>query len=396
MQNKCKTIVLGGVVGALLHTPALAQESRSSIEGDNYAIVAPVYDGTTGPVSYLRLFNGSSAASAFELTVVNSDNGITLGAASISVPAGASAQYPVVQAGGANSIFEQASVGASSSNYAVYIQNTTARTGYAHVTYNTSTAAFENHSLCETSLNEELLESGEQALINVHASSLAGNQFPSVVSVHNYEDTTETISVSVSNAVTGASLGQLSWMIEGNSTMTVSASEIESQLGVSPTADEFHLNLVFSRQAGGEVPIQLSHTVRNDAVGGIVNLSAACAVNEDQPEVIQVEVEPSVPVAYCGTVSVAGYSYLPVGFTASITPQGRIEGTMFGQYEGITFELWFGSNFTGTVQGTSWIASGNEGGTGSGSIANGLINGTFFGTDGTTGTLSGSINQCYS
>src|SRR4051812_41276615 len=71
-------------------------EKTSALNGSQYAVIAPVYDGSGGSQSFIRLFNGNATTTTtYSITVVNASNGITLGSASIQVPAHASLQYPL-------------------------------------------------------------------------------------------------------------------------------------------------------------------------------------------------------------------------------------------------------------------------------------------------------------
>lgn len=369
-----------------------ATEKQAVIDGEDYAVVAPIYDGTTGPQSFIRLFNGGDATSTFEITIINSNNGITLGSAAIDVPVNASPQFPVVPASGSNSIFGQAGVATSTGgNYALYIQNTEELSGYVHVTYNPFTVAFENQSLCATPLNQKLAAEDEIVLTNVHTSALASNQFPSILSIHNYADTSQTITIAVSNSATGAAIGQLSESIGANRTLSLSVDEIETELNFSPLSDEVHVNLTFTKPGGGDVPLEINHTVRNSQIDGDVNLTVACAVNPAAATVV--EVEPSVPVAYCGTLTYPPpYSSVPVYFTTAVTPSGTMRGTIYG--EGLGYIV--GGTFSGTVLGTSFTAVSPAGGTASGTIQNGVMSGTFVdvAAGGLVGSLSGSTSSC--
>jgi hypothetical protein len=325
------------------------------------------------------------------VTVVNGNNGITVGAASIQIPSNASKQFVLTPAGGSNSIFSQAGVAVSSgANYALYIQNADTLAGYAHVSYNAGTTLFENNSMCTTPLNRQMYSYNSRVLTNLHTSALAA--YPSIVSLHNYSGALTNLTIAAYDAATGTTIGQFNQAISANSTLTLPVTQIQTQLDFSPTSAQQHINLIITNAAGGLVPIELSHTIRNAHLGGNIDMSVACAVNAPAPTVIQVA--PSVPTGYCGTMQFSfPYTYLPaLGYTMTVTTNGRLEGTLYGENSSYVA----GGAFTGSVSGTSFSAVTSDGSTATGTIQNGSITGTFSSSTGGTGTITGSQNACSS
>ena len=61
---------------------------QAALNGTLYAVEAPLYDGSTGSTSFLRLYGGvSSASSTFTIRIVNATSGANMGnVVTISVP----------------------------------------------------------------------------------------------------------------------------------------------------------------------------------------------------------------------------------------------------------------------------------------------------------------------
>jgi len=369
-----KHLLISG--GAIVFTLALTTytisaevEKLQALDGSQYAVVTPIYDGSNASLSYIRLFNGSASTSMFNVTVVNTNNGFTLGAASIAVPKNASPQYPVTAAGGASSIFDRAGVAVSSgAKYALYIQNSNALAGYAHVTFNPLTSLFENNSVCSNKLNAQ---TSSHVIANVHTSSLASGAYPSAVSIHNYSSGSTTVTIAVNNSATGVSFGQFNRTIAANATIVLSASDIETQLNFTPTSTEPHINVVITKSGGGVAPVKVTHTIVNAQLGGEINMTEACAVNAVAPTVV--EVEPSVPTAYCATVNVSSpVGTFPIYSVISIAPNGRVRFVSSGSKNGYyVYGAGIGTKVGNTVSATSYF----DGSVTSGTIQNGVISG---------------------
>ena len=343
-------------------------ERPLALDGSQYTVIAPVYDGSGGVQSYIRLYNGGTAASTFSVTVLNTTNGLTLGAASIQVPANASIQYPLTSSGGSNSIFAQAGVGASGGSYALYIQNSNTLAGYQHVTYNGGTTLFENNSVCTTPINQQFASSNKQVLTNVHTTRLSG--YPSNIAIHNYASTATTVTLAAYDSATGSAAGQINQTISGNSTLTLGDFQLEGLVGFSPTSSQSHINVVVTNAAGGSLPVRTTQTIRNSSLGGDINMGESCAINAVPPTVVQVA--PSVPTAYCGTISFplsAPYYGAVTYLIAAVAPNGGIQISYFGTYPGGAVV----NSVAGTVTGTSFTTTDGLNGT----IQNGSLIGTF-------------------
>ena len=273
-------LVLGILCVSAWRVEATGIDKQSSLNGANYAVITPVYDGSTGSTSYIRLFNGDSTVNTFSVTVVNAGTGATLGTTSIRVPSYASPQYPLAPAGGSNSIFAQAGVtDQSGTSYALYIQDTDTLSGYEHVTFNNKSSLFENSSLCNSLVNQQLASSNTVALPNVHTSVPTLSSYPSTVSIANYSASSTTVTLTIIDAGTGNTLGTMSETIGANDTLLLPESQIETQIGFYPSSSQYHINILFTNAAGGAPPIEVGQSIVNNQLGGSINMSGACAVN---------------------------------------------------------------------------------------------------------------------
>ncbi len=370
-----------------------AIETRAAIDGTTYAVVAPLYTGATGPASFIRFYNGSSSSTTFNITVVNTSNGITAGTGTVVVPAYASPQYPVLQPStGDPSVFGQAGVTASSgATYALYIQNSNALAGFQHVTFNSTSLLFENNSVCTTPISQQLASSNKLVLTNVHSSTFASN-YPSSITIHNYASTSTVVTLTLRNAATGASIGSYNQTISANGTLTLPETMIESQFAVG--TPPLHFNLEITKSGGGTVPVTATHTIYNSTLKGDINMAEACAVNAVAATVVQAP--QTTPTSYCGTLRFPAaapfpYNVATFSFTATIATNGRIHGTAYANYAGVTD----GATMTGTLTGTNWTAVSSDGLSGSGTVQNGVISGAFSSPYGNI-TVSGTTSACSS
>lgn len=363
-------------------------EKPSALNGSQYAVISPLYDGTGGSMSYIRLFNGQGTTTTFNITVVKADNAIipALGTVSIQVPSHASPQYPLVAAGGSNSIFSQAGVADSpGTTYALYIQDTDPLTGYEHVTFNGITTLFENSSLCTSLVNQQLATNNTVALPNVHTSQIPG--YPSTISIANYSSASTTVTLTIVDAATGNTVGTMNKTIGTNATLLLPESQIESQLNFRPTSAQPHINILFTNAAGGAPPIEVGQSIVNSQLGGAINMSGACAVNP----VSTATATPALPTAYCGIVTYpVPYTSEAVYFTASIAPDGFIYAAVV-DLSGVSAGQ--GEWYSGTLTGTTATLHGSRGDLLTGTLQNGAIRGVFPTPYG-NGSYAGSTTSC--
>ena len=391
--KNCFLAILLAILGDV--APAFADvEKPEALDGSTYAVITPVYDGSSGASSFLRLFNGGTAATTFNVTIVNAANGITLGAAPIQVPANASPQYAMTPTGGANSIFAQAGVSASSTQkYALYIQNTDTLTGYQHVIYAGASQLFVNNSVCTTPMSQQLASSSKQVLTDLFTTQLAAlAPLPTVVTFHNTSASQVIATVRGYDSNSGTLVGQYNQTIGANASVTLTQPQLEQSLGFFPSSSQFQMNIVVTNSTGGTLPVRLTNVVQSAAMGGEVNLSEICAMNAVPATVVQVA--PSVPVAYCGTLSEGAaapfpYNLLQTSFTASVAPSGKIRLDVYGVYG--TFIT--GAQAEGSVSGTTLSMTTSSGNIYTGTIQNGVFTATNYSQIGTS-TLYGNTTAC--
>ena len=269
-------VMVAGITGA-----------SASLNGTLYAEVAPVYDGSNGSTSFLRLFGGvASASSTFTIKVVATTSGATLGTATISVPKDASPQFPF------STILAKANATtAADHGYALYIQNPEATAGYQHVSYNGTSTLFENVSNCAYNLDAAVKAAYPSlVLTNLHTTALAKNTYPTEIDIHNYWNAAITYGVYVYDAGTadssgviragsGALVGSKTYMVFANSSKALSMSQIQSDIGWTPAANQLHANVIVTDVAN-QAPVEvLGAAIVNSNLGGAVNMSEACAVN---------------------------------------------------------------------------------------------------------------------
>lgn len=370
-------------------------ETAAAVNGASYAIIPQLFDGSAGSTSYIRLFNGNSATTTFTVLVINTKNGITVGSAAIQVPAYASPQYPLT--GGSGSIFGLAGVASSTNaSYALYIQDTDVGAGYAHVTYNGVSTLFENQSVCATPINQRLTSVGKQVLTNVHTTALAGNNYPSIISIHNYASAATSVNLAVYDAANGNSIGTLVQTISANGTLTLAESDLETQLGFHPTSSQLHLNIVVTHTSAATAPVTLSETIRNVQLGGEINMSEMCAVNSLSAAVTNPQPASTTPVAYCGTFRFpltfpSPLPFVLYSFTIAVSSTtGRVTGNVYGTYAGSDY----GDYFYGSVSGSSVVMTlSSDGSRGTGTVQNGIMNVVFSTLYGNV-TVTGSQSAC--
>jgi len=258
-----------------LPAKAAAAEKASAVNGTLYAVVAPTYNSPNGTLSYIRLFNGANGPSNFSITVVGSPSGTTYGTANIQVARSASPQYSLTQ------ILQNANAGALASgdtSYSLYIQNPDPMSGYQHVTFDNASRFFENVSVCNSLLNQAVASNTSSAVLtNVHTSLIAG--YPSQIELHNFWNAAVTYRLTVLDSNTGAVLGVINMATAPNASYVIPMTSVQSQLGWTPSAGQFHVNIVVTDPSGGPPYNMLGQSIVNQTLGANVSMSTTCAVN---------------------------------------------------------------------------------------------------------------------
>jgi hypothetical protein len=290
--------VTGAEAASVLH--------QSAINGtvSNYAVIAPTFlgNGVSGPQSYIRLFNGAGLANAtttstFGVTIVGAQTGQVYGSSfTLAIPHMASIQYDL------NELVSMAGVTpgtykSGDSSYVVYLQNSDSEAGFQHAVYDWGSKLFENISICDSLLNEQMSSlHNEMVLTNVHTSvgpNKIGVNFPSTIRIHNYYNVPITYTLTILNAgsrtgsgAISASSGKQICQITGqtvaaNTTLTLPVSTtIESNAACSSITSADYLNVVIADQSGGAPNAAVSDLLFVSALNGSTSMTPTCAVNK--------------------------------------------------------------------------------------------------------------------
>jgi|GEM_PF-6534715 len=269
------------LISLILPGLALAQiEKATALNGSQYAIIAPTFNGAGGNTSFIRLFNGGTAASNFIVTVLGSPSGNSYGTAQISIPAKASIQYAVSEI---LTRANAATLAGGDTSYSLYVQNNDQTAGYQHVLYNELNGFFENLTNCKTALNTG---SGPNAnsnfLLNVHTTTIS--TYPATIILHNPRSTAANLNLTLYDATTGSfvrgteAASRFATSVGANATRAITLSEIQQTLGFTPTANQFHVNVQVADAAGGAADTITAQSIRNLVLGADLNMTTACSV----------------------------------------------------------------------------------------------------------------------
>ncbi len=270
MRSSIRVIAAAVMAVGLGLTPASA-----AVNGTQWAVIAPVFTGTT--LSYIRLFNGSlTGASTFTVMVVSS-SGQTW-SANVSIPKSASVQYALTAAGGVPNIAALTGADISGTNtFAVYVSNSDATAGYQHVTFNSGNDFFENVSLCRYTLADAIATNNNSyVLLNLHNANTTFTKWPSSIVLHNYWNAAVTYRLTVVDANSGATLGQMTQNIGANASATLSMQSVASTLGLAASVN--HVNVFVNDPTGAAPYVSVGHMVTNASLNSSFNLTPACAV----------------------------------------------------------------------------------------------------------------------
>ncbi len=289
MRTTARSMVLAAALlgTATCLTPGGAQ---AALNGTLYAVVAPVYDGSTGSQSFLRLYGGAaSASSTFQIRVISTTTGAQLGSVvNIPVSKNASPQFAL------STILTLAGASAADHGYSLYIQNAEPTAGYQHVTFNGTSGLFENNSACAHTLNEVMTAAYPSLILtNLHTSKINTATYPMQVDIHNYWNAAVTYGVYVYDAGTadattgairdgsGVMVGSKSYTIPANSSLSMSVSKLQQDIGWAPNDTQLHANIIVT-ELNNQAPAELLTAVvvnNSPTLSGTTNMSFACSVN---------------------------------------------------------------------------------------------------------------------
>jgi hypothetical protein len=252
------------------------RERPQAVNGVPYAVVAPLYVGDGGFVSYLRLFNGGAATAAFTVSVVGSGTATNYGTATFQVPPRASIQYSMSQVlVGANAVNRND----ADAQFSFYIQSTEPLAGYQHVTHKESASFFQNASVCKWTIQDAVAAVAPSVILtNVHTSRLAALGYPASIELHNYAATPVTYRFTVIEAASGNIVGETTFPTRANASYTIPWAQIESAINWSPLANQVLANVVISDTTGATPAAVAGQTVLNGPLQYTLNISTMCAV----------------------------------------------------------------------------------------------------------------------
>lgn len=271
------TLEIDQFIVGMKSTTLRDRERAAALDGAEYAVVAPVYLGAGGGmISYLRLFNGGASAATFTVKVVGSPTGRDYGTATFEIPAAATRQYSLSQVLQAAS----ATVTDPDTNFSFYIQSSEPLAGYQHVTHSPTVSYFENAAVCKETIQQTVdVASKQMVLPSIHTSQLAAAGYPSSIELHNYANTTTTYRLSVRDEFSGVAVGQMDVTAQANASYTIPWSQIENEIGWTPTVNQIRANLIVTDPSGASPAILLGQTIFNNALQVNLNMTTMCAVN---------------------------------------------------------------------------------------------------------------------
>ena len=264
------------MLGTYSTAPAASSsvETAQSVSGENYTVIAPIFTGSDGNLSYLRFINQGPGSTVTTITIVGWPTGTNYGTVSVNVPGHASPQYSIQEVLQAKNISGPAG---GDQGFSLYLQNPDVNAGFAHVIYNSTNTFFENVSMCTYTANTNYA-SLNSWLFNVHTSTLSG--YPSLVYIHNYSSTEQTVLVDVYEARYGGYKGTISLQASANSTYGIPFSWFEQQASWKPSATEMHANLNFRASGGGgPLTVIVGQTIFNQGLSAYINMTQFCAIN---------------------------------------------------------------------------------------------------------------------
>jgi len=260
---------------AVFESPPSTKERGQAFNGTTYDVIAPIFTGSDGNTSFIRLANVNAVAATFQIVIVGSPSGTVYGTATYAVPSMGTPQYgysEVLQRAGVTSLAPQ------DTGLSFYLRSSHFFTGYPHVVFNLTSRFFENMTRCKFVSNVDY--SGmNQLLGNVHTSVLSGLGFPAVVALHNHAATASNFTVHIYEARNGTLKGTLNLTAAANTTYSFPFSYFEQEVGWVPTEQEGHANLVFVPQAGTQYTLTIGQAVYNQTFQAYANMSQYCGSN---------------------------------------------------------------------------------------------------------------------
>lgn len=251
------------------------REGGQAVNGTLYTVVAPIFDGSDGNVSYIRFPNGSGATAVTSVTVVGSPSGDIYGTFDLTVQNLASPQYSI---GDILNLAGAPALSNGDDNYSLYLRSPSAGNyvGFQHVIYNASNGFFENVSVCTF---DPLIEYSaiNRSLINIHTSVLAA--YPATVFVHNYLNAPVTYTAAITDARTGNIEGFVDISMAANGSYAVPFTFFEDLIDWTPASNQQHANMIFQQSSTVGYYAVVGQAIQNSAFNSLVNMTQTCGLN---------------------------------------------------------------------------------------------------------------------
>jgi hypothetical protein len=255
-------------------TASSSVETQQSVDGTTSTVIAPIFTGSDGNVSYLRFINRGATSDVTTITIVGYPTGTNYGTVNVSVQGHAAPQYSIQEVLQAKNIAGPTN---GDTGFALYLKNPDTNAGFTHVIFNASNTFFENVSMCTYTAGTDY-SSLNSWLFNVHTTQLSA--YPSTVFVHNYSANPQTIIVDVYEARYGGYKGTFSLSAVANGTYALPFSWFQQQVSWQPTSTEMHANLNFRAGGGaGSLTTVVGQAIFNQGLSAYVNMTQFCAIN---------------------------------------------------------------------------------------------------------------------
>ena len=246
----------------------------AGIDGSGYTVVAPIFTGSDGNLSYLRFNNRGQSSFLTTATIIGWPSGYNYGTVNVQVPPHASPQYSIQEILSANNI---TSLNSGDQGISLYLKNGNPNAGYEHVIFNSGNSFFENISMCQW-LPSTDYSSLNAWVFNIHTTQLAA--YPAMVFVHNYANTSQTFLVDVYEARFGGYKGTISLQANANATYGIPFSWFQTETSWTPSASEMHANLNFRPGVNGTpLTAVVGQMIYNNTFQSYVSMSVSCAIN---------------------------------------------------------------------------------------------------------------------
>jgi hypothetical protein len=249
----------------------------AQFSGISHTVVAPIFDGTNGNTSYIRLANTSTAAQFMTVTVVGTPTGRDYGSFTYNVAAWASPQksiHVILRDAGITSGYVGGDTG-----FSLYLSTpATVPLAFQHVVYNANTRFFENVSICTYRPNLDYTAQN-RFLANIHTDQAIMSAYPANVSFHHFGGEPATYLAEVYETETGTFKGNFSFTMRPNETFVAPMSYYEQRVGWTPVLGESHANILFRRDDIGIYTGSAGQRVYNAALDASINMSQFCAIN---------------------------------------------------------------------------------------------------------------------